>query len=95
MNYLDYMQLSTGEKIAYKVKSFFAAIPGALGKFGKFLKNFFVGLGRGLGNFFKNYANDFKTGGMMTKLSYIISPSWCSLRLHRFSGYLNSNPFKG
>ena len=77
MNYLDYMQLSTGEKIAYKIKSFFSAIPGAFGKFGTFLKNFFVGLGRGLGNFFKNYANDFKTGGIMTKLSYIVMGAGC------------------
>ncbi len=77
MNYLDYMQLSPMEKCAYKVKSFFAAIPGALAKFGTMLKNFFIGLFKGIGNFFKNYANDFKTGGISTKLSYVIMGAGC------------------
>ncbi len=77
MNYLDYMQLSTGEKIAYKIKSFFAAIPGALGRFGKALKNFFIGFFTGIKTFFKHYVNDFKTGGITTKLSYVIMGAGC------------------
>ena len=30
MDFLDYAQLTTGQKIAYKVKSFFTGIPGAI-----------------------------------------------------------------
>ena len=77
MNYLDYVQLSPVEKIVYKIKTFFSSIPGALGKFGTALKKFFVGLFHGIGNFFKNYVNDFKTGGLSTKLSYVIMGAGC------------------
>lgn len=77
MKYIDYVQLSPIEKLTYKISSFFKAIPGALSSFfsaiGKFLKSFV----QGIGNFFKDYAAYFKTGGPMTKLSYLVMGSGC------------------
>ena len=77
MKYIDYVQLSPIEKFTYKLSSFFKAIPGALAGFfsaiGKFLKSFV----QGIGNFFKDYATYFKTGGPMTKLSYVVMGAGC------------------
>ena len=30
MDFLDYVQMTRGQKIAYKIKSFFTGIPGAI-----------------------------------------------------------------
>ncbi len=72
MDYLDYVQMTKGQRLAYKIKSFFTSIPGAIKKFfmaiGYFIKKFFVGIG----NFFKNYGSRFANGDAGTKLSYII-----------------------
>lgn len=72
MDYLDYVQMTKGQRLAYKIKSFFLGIPGAIKKFfmaiGHFIKKFFVGIG----NFFKNYGSRFANGDAGTKLSYII-----------------------
>ena len=77
MKYIDYVQLSPIEKLTYNLGNFFKAIPGALAGFfsaiGKFLKSFI----HGIGEFFKDYAAYFKTGGLMTKLSYVIMGAGC------------------
>lgn len=77
MNYIDYVQLSPLEKFVYKLKTFFSSIPGAVSGFFKKLvsgiKAFFIGIG----NFFKDYVNNFKTGCATTKASYFIMGTGC------------------
>ena len=72
MDFLDYMQLTKGQRAAYKLKTFFTGIPGALMHFfaviGNFLKKIVFGIGHG----FKNYGMRFAKGDIGTKLSYII-----------------------
>ncbi len=72
MDYLDYVQMTKAQRFAYKLKSFFAGIPGAIVKFfkmiGYFIKKFFVGIG----NFFKNFGIRFAKGDAGTKLSYVV-----------------------
>lgn len=72
MDFLDYVQMTKGQKIAYRIKSFFTGIPRAIGNFFKivvyFIKTFFVAVGKG----FKNYGIRFSKGDAGTKLSYII-----------------------
>ncbi len=72
MDYLDYVQMTKGQRIAYKIKSFFRGIPGAVGNFfrliGLFIKKFFMWIGNG----FKGYGSRFAKGDIGTKLSYII-----------------------
>lgn len=79
MNYIDYVQLNPFQKFAYKLKTFFTSVPGAVANFfkavGKLIVAFFVGIG----NFFKNYVNNFKIGTLPTKLSYLIMGSGCFL----------------
>ena len=72
MDYLDYVQMTTGQKIAYKFKSFFTGIPVAIKKFflaiGMLIKKFFNFIGNG----FKGYGSRFVKGDIGTKLSYIV-----------------------
>ena len=72
MDYLDYVQMTKGQRFIYNLKSFFTGIPRAIGNFFKaivyFIKKFFVGIG----NFFKGYGSRFAKGDAGTKLSYII-----------------------
>jgi len=72
MDYLDYVQMTRGQKIAYKIKSFFTGIPGAIANLfkaiGLFFKSIFIFIGRG----FKNYGTRFVNGDIGTKLSYVI-----------------------
>ncbi len=72
MDYLDYVQMTKGQQISYKITSFFTGIPGAIGTFfklvGYFIKAFFQKIGDG----FKNYGARFSQGDGATKLSYII-----------------------
>ncbi len=72
MDYLDYVQMTKGQRFVYKLKSFFTGIPKAIVKFfkaiGYFIKKFFLGIG----TFFKNYGSRFAKGDAGTKLSYII-----------------------
>lgn len=72
MDYLDYVQMTKGQRFVYKIKSFFTGIPGAIVRFfkaiGFFIKKFFLGIGR----FFKNYGSRFAKGDIGTKLSYVI-----------------------
>ena len=72
MDFLDYVQMTTGQKIAYRIKSFFTGIPGAIVNFfkaiGLFFKSIFTHIGRG----FKNYGSRFVNGDAGTKLSYVI-----------------------
>ncbi len=88
MNYIDYVQLNPFQRFFYKLKCFFMAIPGALSSFfqkvGKGIVSFFVGIG----NFFKDYVNNFRVGGLATKLSYIIMGSGCFLNRQVVKGII-------
>lgn len=79
MNYIDYVQLNPFQKFAYKLKTFFTAIPGAIANFFKALGRLIVAFFVGIGNFFKDYVNNFKVGTLPTKLSYIIMGAGCFL----------------
>lgn len=72
MNYLDYVQMTKGQQIAYKIKTFFTGIPGAIGNIfaaiAHYVKSFFGMIGRG----FQGYGSRFVKGDIGTKLSYII-----------------------
>ena len=72
MDYLDYVQMTKSQQIAYKVKSFFTGIPNAIKTIfmyiGYFFKNLFVTIANG----FKGYGQRFAAGDGATKLSYII-----------------------
>lgn len=72
MDFLDYVQMTRGQKIAYNIKSFFTGIPGAIaGLFaaiGRLLKKLFTTIGNG----FKGYGSRFVKGDIGTKLSYVI-----------------------
>jgi arabinogalactan oligomer/maltooligosaccharide transport system permease protein len=72
MNYLDYMQMTKGQQIGYKVKSFFLGIPNALKMAVSVvvfvIKKFFAFVGNG----FKGYGSRFIKGDIGTKLSYVI-----------------------
>ena len=72
MDYLDYVQMTKGQRFAYKFTSFFKGIPGAIVKLfatiGYFIKKFFVSIGM----FFRNYGMRFAKGDAGTKLSYIV-----------------------
>ncbi len=72
MNYLDYVQMSTGQKIAYKIKSFFVGIPGALAALGAIIVFFFKKVFSFIGNGFKGYGSRFVQGDIATKASYLI-----------------------
>lgn len=72
MDFLDYAQLTTGQKIAYNIKSFFTGIPGAIAgifaAIGRFIKGVFTYIGKG----FAGYGSRFSKGDGGTKLSYLI-----------------------
>ncbi|MBQ3928810.1 MAG: sugar ABC transporter permease [Clostridia bacterium] len=72
MDYLDYVQMTKGQRAVYRVTSFFKGIPGALVHFfqlvGFFIKKFFVWVGNG----FKGYGSRFSKGDAGTKLSFLI-----------------------
>lgn len=72
MDFLDYVQLSKGQRFVYKLKSFFTGIPGAIAAFFVMIGNFFKKLFLGIGHGFQNYGHRFAKGDIGTKLSYII-----------------------
>lgn len=88
MNYIDYVQLNPFQKFAYKLKTFFTAIPGAIANFFKALGRLIVAFFVGIGNFFKDYVNNFKIGTLPTKLSYIIMGSGCFLNKQIVKGII-------
>lgn len=72
MNYLDYMQMTRSQKIAYKVKSFFTGIPGALAAMAMAVAGFFGKIFSTIGKGIQGYGSRFAKGDFGTKLSYII-----------------------
>lgn len=72
MDFLDYVQMTKGQRIAYRVKSFFTGIPGAIMAFFAIIGDFFKKVVSVIGNGFKGYGTRFSKGDIGTKLSYII-----------------------
>ncbi len=72
MDFLDYVQLSTGQRFVYKLKSFFLGIPGAISKLFTIIGHFFASFFGMIVNGFKGYGSRFANGDGGTKLSYII-----------------------
>ncbi len=72
MDFLDYAQLTTGQKISYKIKSFFTGIPGAIAGIVRAVINFFKGIFTWIGKGFAGYGSRFVKGDIGTKLSYVI-----------------------
>lgn len=72
MDYLDYVQMTKGQRAAYRIKSFFTGIPGALMHFFAVIGDFLKKIVFGIGNGFKNFGTRFAKGDIGTKLSYII-----------------------
>ena len=69
---LEFLRLSKGQKFLYKFLSFFAGIPGAVGRF-------FLGIGKAVGGFFAGIGRDvaevfvtFKDGDWKTKVSFLV-----------------------
>ena len=69
---LEFLRLSKGQKFLYKIVSFFASIPGAIGRFflgiGRAVGGFFAAIGRTLADIFVT----FRDGDWKTKLSFLI-----------------------
>lgn len=72
MDFLDYMQLSTGQKIAYRVKTFFKNIPSNVVKFFTIIGQKIIKIISIIVNGFAFYGRTFAKGGIGVKLSYII-----------------------
>ncbi len=72
MDYLDYVQMTTGQRFVYKLKSFFLGIPNAIVKLVSIIGHFFASVFRTIANGFKGYGSRFKYGDMGTKLSYVV-----------------------
>lgn len=72
MDFLDYMQLSTGQKIAYKVKMFFKNIPSNIAKFFTAIGQKIIKFISVIINGFIFYGSTFVKGGIGVKLSYLI-----------------------
>ena len=71
MKYIDYMKLNPFQRFWYKFSTAMKAFPGKVAAFfatiGKFIVNFFVGIGKG----FAGFGIRFVKGDWATKLSYI------------------------
>ncbi len=69
---LEFLRLSKGEKFLYKLTSFFAAIPRAIGRFFMKIALFFKNLGVGFGKELADLVMTFKNGDWKTRSSYLV-----------------------
>ena len=69
---LEYLKLSKGQKFLYKLESFFASIPVAIGRFFLGIGRFFKKLVLGLGREFADLGKTFKEGDWKTRGSYLV-----------------------
>lgn len=72
MDYLDYVQMTKGQQIKYKITSFFTGIIPSIGTFFKFLGYLIGKFFSWIANGFKNYGARFAQGDGATKASYLI-----------------------
>ena len=85
---LEFLKLSKGQKLLYKLESFFAAIPGKL-------LNFVLGIGKGIGKAgrkigleIKDICMAFAKGDWKTKLSFVLMGFGCLTRGQILRGLL-------
>ena len=69
---LEYLKLSKWNKFLYKLASFFASIPVAIGNFFLKIGRFFKNLGLAVANGFADLVSTFKNGDYKTRVSYVI-----------------------
>ncbi len=69
---LEYLELSKWHKFLYKLASFFAAIPKAIGNFFKKIGLFFANLVKGIGRELTDIGQTFAKGDWKTKVSFFI-----------------------
>ena len=69
---LEFLKLSKGQKFLYKLTSFFAAIPRAIGNLFLAIGRFFKNLGLGVANEFKDIFTTFKEGDWKTRASFLV-----------------------
>ena len=69
---LEFLKLSRGRKFLYKLTSFFAAIPRAIGNFIIAIGLFFKKLGLGIANEFADIFLTFKEGDWKTRASFLV-----------------------
>ena len=69
---LEYLRLSKGQKIGYKIGSFFTGIPGAIGHFFKNIGGAIKQGAQAVGNEFKDIGSTFANGDWKTKVSFFI-----------------------
>ena len=85
---VEYLKLSKGKRFLYRFLSFFAGIPGALGRFfkkiGLGIKNVFLSIG----NEFRDIFSTFVNGDWKTKLSYLVMGFGCLARGQILRGLL-------
>jgi arabinogalactan oligomer/maltooligosaccharide transport system permease protein len=85
---LEFLRLSKGQKLLYKIAAFFSAIPVALKNagigIGRFFKNLFLSIGREFSDLFTT----FKNGDWKTKLSYLFMGFGCITRGQILRGIL-------
>ncbi len=72
MDFLDYVQMTKGQRFMYKLGAFFKGIPGAIMKFFALVGDFLKRIVSVIVNGFKGYGSRFAKGDIGTKLSYII-----------------------
>ena len=69
---LEFLKLSKGQKFLYKLTSFFAAIPRAIGNLFLAIGRFFKNLGLGVANECKDIFTTFKEGDWKTRASFLV-----------------------
>ena len=69
---LEFLRLSKGQKFLYKLTSFFAAIPRAIGNFFLGIARFFKNIGVGIGKEISDVITTFTRGDWKTKTSYLV-----------------------
>ena len=69
---MEFLRLSKGQKFLYKLTSFFASIPRAIGRLFAAIGLFFKNLGLGIGREFADICTTFVKGDWKTKISYVV-----------------------
>ena len=85
---VEYLKLSKGKRFLYRFLSFFAGIPGALGRFFKKIGLGFKNVFLSIGNEFRDIFSTFVNGDWKTKLSYLVMGFGCLARGQILRGLL-------
>jgi arabinogalactan oligomer/maltooligosaccharide transport system permease protein len=85
---LEYLKLSKGKKLGYRVASFFTGIPKAIWNFIKKIGNALKGAGLKVADEAKDIVGTFIKGDWKTKVSYLIMGFGCLARGQILRGLL-------